>query len=112
MLDAGRARSLAVMAPARLGAFPTIPTLQEAMGIDFTAGAMRIIVGPSGLPAEVKAVMEPALKKVYDSKEYQEFMNARGFGLVYADAAGAGKALAEADVALGDAMKAAGLAKA
>ena len=100
------------MAPARLSAFPNIPTLQEAMGIDFTAGAMRIIVGPAGLPAEVKAVMEPALKKVYDSKEYQDFMNARGFGLVYADAAGAAKALAEADTVLGDAMKAAGLAKA
>ncbi len=112
MLDAGRARSLAVMAPARLSAFPNIPTLQEAMGIDFTAGAMRIIVGPAGLPAEVKAVMEPALKKVYDSKEYQDFMNARGFGLVYADAAGAAKALAEADAALGNAMKEAGLAKA
>ena len=39
-------------------------------------------------------------------------MNARGFGLVYADAAGAGKALAEADASLGNAMKEAGLAKA
>jgi tripartite-type tricarboxylate transporter receptor subunit TctC len=112
MLDANRARSLAVMAPARLSAFPTIPTLQEAMGIDFTTGAMRIIAGPAGLPAEVVAAVGPALKKVYDSKEYQDFMNARGFGLVYADAAGAGKALAEADAMLGDAMKAAGLAKA
>ncbi|MFZ4409972.1 MAG: tripartite tricarboxylate transporter substrate binding protein [Paracraurococcus sp.] len=112
MLDAGRARSLAVMAPARLGAFPTIPTLQEAMGIDFTTGAMRVIAGPAGLPAEVVTAMEPALRKVFDSKEYQEFMNARGFGLAYADAAGAGKALAAADVGLGDAMKAAGLAKA
>ena len=91
MLDAGRARSLAVMAPARLSAFPNIPTLQEAMGIDFTTGAMRIIAGPAGLPAEVVAAVGPALKKVYDSKEYQDFMNARGFGLVYADAAGAGE---------------------
>ena len=91
MLDANRARSLAVMAPARLSAFPNIPTLQEAMGIGFTTGAMRIIAGPAGLPAEVVAAVGPALKKVYDSKEYQDFMNARGFGLVYADAAGAGQ---------------------
>jgi tripartite-type tricarboxylate transporter receptor subunit TctC len=112
MLDAGRARSLAVMAPERLSAFSTIPTLKETMGIDITAGAMRIIAGPANLPAEVKAAVEPALKKVFDSKEYQEFMNARGFGLVYADGAGAGQALATADKALGDAMKAAGLAKA
>ncbi|MBL6454708.1 tripartite tricarboxylate transporter substrate binding protein [Belnapia sp. T6] len=112
MLDAGRARSLAVMAPERLSAFSNIPTLKETMGIDITAGAMRIIAGPSNLPAEVKAAIEPALKKVFDSKEYQEFMNARGFGLVYADGAGAGRALEAADKSLGDAMKAAGLAKA
>ncbi|SDB71088.1 tripartite tricarboxylate transporter substrate binding protein [Belnapia rosea] len=111
MLDAGRARSLAVMAPERLSAFANIPTLKETMGIDVTAGAMRIIAGPANLPAAVKAAMEPALKKVFDSKEYQDFMNARGFGLVYADGAGAGQALATADASLGDAMKAAGLAK-
>ncbi len=111
MLDAGRARSLAVMAPERLSAFANIPTLKETMNIDVTAGAMRIIAGPANLPAAVKAAMEPALKKVFDSKEYQDFMNARGFGLVYADSAGAGQALATADASLGDAMKAAGLAK-
>ena len=112
MLDAGRARSLAVMAPDRLSAFPNIPTLKETMGFDITAGAMRIIAGPANLPDAVKAAVEPALKKVFDSKEYQEFMNARGFGLVYADGAGAGQALATADKSLGDAMRAAGLAKA
>ncbi|MEN0073679.1 MAG: tripartite tricarboxylate transporter substrate binding protein [Paracraurococcus sp.] len=112
MLDAGRCRSLAVMAPKRLDTFPNIPTLQEAMGIDFTTGAMRVIVGPAGLPEAVKAAIEPALGRIYQSKDYQDFLAARGFGGVYADAAGAGKALAEADASLGEAMKAAGLAKA
>jgi tripartite-type tricarboxylate transporter receptor subunit TctC len=112
MLDAGRARSLAVMAPARLSAFPNIPTLKEAMGVDYENGAWRGIVGPPGLPAEVKAAMEPALRKVYDSNDYKEFLNARGFGLTYADAAGFAKHLEAADVSLGEAMKAAGLVKA
>jgi hypothetical protein len=39
-------------------------------------------------------------------------MNARGFGLVYADAAGFARHLEQADRSLGEAMKAAGLAKA
>jgi len=111
MLDAGRARSLAVMAPARIGAFPNIPTLKEGMGVDYSVGAMRVIAGPAGLPAEIASAIAPALKRAYDTKEYQDFMNSRGFGLVYADAAGAAKALAEADTSLGNAMKAAGLAK-
>ena len=112
MLDAGRARSLAVMGPERLTAFPNIPTLKEAMGIDYATGAWRGIAGPLNLPAEVKAVMGPALGKVFASQEYKEFLNARGFGLSYADADGFGRHLAAADVSLGDAMKAAGLAKA
>ena len=69
-------------------------------------------IGPTGLPAEVKAAMEPALGKVFNSNEYKEFMNARGFGLTYADAAGFGRHLEAANASLGDAMKAAGLAKA
>ena len=112
MLDAGRARGLAVMAPERLSAFPNIPTLKEAMGVDYQSGAWRGIAGPPGIPAEVKAAVEPALGKVFNSSEYKEFMNSRGFGLTYADAAGFARHLEAADASLGDAMKAAGLAKA
>jgi tripartite-type tricarboxylate transporter receptor subunit TctC len=112
MLDAGRARSLAVMANERISAFPTIPTLKEAMGVDYQNGAWRGIAGPLNLPAEVRATLDPALGRVFNSAEYKEFMNARGFGLVYADAAGFARHLEQADKSLGDAMKAAGLAKA
>ena len=112
MLDAGRARSLAVMGAERLSAFPNVPTLKEAMGVDYQTGAWRGIAGPTGIPAEAKAAVEPALGKVFNSNEYKEFMNARGFGLTYADAAGFGRHLEAANASLGDAMKAAGLAKA
>ncbi len=111
MLDAGRARSLAVMAPARLSVFPNIPTLKETLGVDYATGAWRGIAGPPNLPEPVKQAMEAALDKVYKSSEYQEFMNSRGFGLVYANAAGFATHLADADKSLGDAMKAAGLAR-
>ena len=49
-----------------------MPTLKEAIGIDWTIGAWRGIAGPKGLPDEVDAKLEPALKKVYDSEEYKE----------------------------------------
>jgi tripartite-type tricarboxylate transporter receptor subunit TctC len=111
IIDAGRARALAVMAPERLSAFPNIPTLKETMGLDYSTGAWRGIAGPPGLPPEVVSVMEPALKRVFDSAEYKEFLNNRGFGLIYADAAGFARHLAASDASLGDAMKAAGLAK-
>ena len=111
IIDAGRARSLAVMAPERLSAFPNIPTLKEAMGLDYSTGAWRGIAGPLNLPAEIVAAMDAALKRVFDSAEYKDFLNNRGFGLVHADAAGFGRHLAASDSSLGDAMKAAGLAR-
>mgnify|MGYP001254149330 FL=1 len=112
MLDAGRTRTLAIMAPERLSVFPNIPTLKEVTGVDYQTGSWRGIAGPAGLPAEVKAAIEPALGKVFQSQEYKDFLNARGFGLVYADAAGFARYMEQADKSLGDAMKAAGLAKA
>jgi tripartite-type tricarboxylate transporter receptor subunit TctC len=111
MLDANRARSLAVMSNERLGAFPNIPTLKEAMGIDYATGAWRGIAGPPNLNAEAKTAMNAALDRVFKSEEYVGFMNNRGFGLSYADADGFGRHLAAADTSLGDAMKAAGLAR-
>ncbi len=50
MIEAGKARSLAVMAPQRNSAFPDVPTLKEAAGIDYSVGAWRGIAGPKGLP--------------------------------------------------------------
>jgi tripartite-type tricarboxylate transporter receptor subunit TctC len=88
MLDAGRARALAVMSPERLGAFPNIPTLKEAMGVDYATGAWRGIAGPPNIPAEARTALNAALDRVFKSREYVDFMNARGFGLIYADSAG------------------------
>ena len=111
IIDAGRARALAVMAPERLSAFPQVPTLKESMNLDYNTGAWRGIAGPLNLPAEIVAAVSGALRKVYDSEEYKGFLNNRGFGLTYADGPGFGRHLAEADASLGAAMRNAGLAR-
>jgi tripartite-type tricarboxylate transporter receptor subunit TctC len=112
MIEAGRARSLAVMAASRNPIFPNVPTLNETLGISYATGAWRGIAGPMNLPAEVRTTLGAALQKVYDSKEYKDFMSARGFGVVWADAAGFARFMENANTTLGEAMKAAGLAKA
>ena len=87
IIEAGKARSLALMAAARNPAFPDVPTLKEAMGIDYSTGAWRGIAGPKGLPADVATKLTASLKKVFDSKEFKDFMSNRGFGTVWGDAA-------------------------
>ena len=111
MIDAGKARSLAIMANARNPQFADVPTLKEAAGVDYSVGAWRGIAAPKGLAPEIAATLTTAIKKAWDSKEFIDFMNNRGFGLKWADAAGYADFMAKGDVAMGTAMAAAGLAK-
>jgi tripartite-type tricarboxylate transporter receptor subunit TctC len=112
MIDAGKAKALAIMAKERNPQFKDVPTLNETLGINYSVGAWRGIAGPKGLPAEVQTKAIASLKKAFDSKEYQDFMNSRGFGMKFADQAGFTKFMDEGDKAMAAAMKAAGLAKA
>jgi tripartite-type tricarboxylate transporter receptor subunit TctC len=111
MIDAGKAVSLAVMAPQRNPAFKDVPTLNEALGINYSVGAWRGIAGPKGLPADVAAKLTAELKKAYDSAEFQDFMRNRGFGTTWADPAAFAKFMDDGDKAMGTAMTAAGLKK-
>lgn len=112
MIDAGKAKSLAIMASERNPLFKDVPTLNETLGINYSVGAWRGIGAPKGLPADIQGKLAVALKKAFDSKEYKDFMNARGFGMKFADPAGFAAFMAEGDKAMASAMKAAGLAKA
>jgi tripartite-type tricarboxylate transporter receptor subunit TctC len=112
MIEAGKARSLAIMAPERNPTFPNVPTLKEEMGIDYSTGAWRGIAGPKGLPADVQAKLVASLKKAYESKEYKDFMSGRGFGVKWAEGGGFAQFMDEGDAKMGQAIKAAGLAKA
>lgn len=111
MIDAGKARSLAIMAAERNPAFKDVPTLKEALGIDYTTGAWRGFAAPKGLPADVAAALTAALKTVNEAPEFREFMANRGFGVRWADGAGFAAFMDKADAAMGVAMKDAGLSK-
>ena len=70
-----------------------------------------VIAAPKGIPAEAQKTLGATLKKVYDSKEYKDFMASRGFGVVWADAEGTAKFMAKSDADMGATLKAVGLAK-
>ncbi len=83
LMEAGRVKSLGIMAAERNPAFPDVPTLQEAAGIDWEMAAWRTVVGPAGMPDEVVDTLLPALRAVYESDEFKEFMEGRGFGMIW-----------------------------
>ena len=111
LLEAGRVRSLAVMAEERNPAFPDVPTLKEATGLDWTVAAWRGIAGPPGLPQEAVDALVPVLKQIHDGQEFRDFMAQRGFGVVWGDPEEFREFMAQSDEALGNVMKAVGLAK-
>ena len=111
MIDAGKARALAIMDANPPALYPNVPTLKKELGSDWAIAAWRVIAAPKGIPADAQKTLVAALKKVYDSKEYKDFMASRGFGVVWADPAGTAKFMAASDANLGAALKAVGLAK-
>lgn len=111
MIDAGKARSLAIMAAERNPQFKDVPTLKETLGLDFTVGSWRGIAGPLKMPENVQKILGAELQKIYESNEYKDFMNGRGFMRRYADAATFATFMAESDKKMGVALAAGGLAK-
>jgi len=111
LIDAGKVRSLAVMADAPAALYPNVPTLKAATGSDWKLGAWRGIAAPKGLPVDVRDKLVAAIQKIAASKEYTEFMASRGFGVVYLGPDEFGRFMAKSDADLGATMKAVGIAK-
>jgi tripartite-type tricarboxylate transporter receptor subunit TctC len=111
LIDAGKVRSLAVMAEQRADLFPNVPTLKESTGSGWATGAWRGIAAPKGLPPALAARLEASVKKAYDSQAYKDFMKQRGFGQLWGTGAEFGSFMAKGDADMKAVMSAVGLAK-
>jgi tripartite-type tricarboxylate transporter receptor subunit TctC len=111
LIDAGKVKSLAVMADKRAPLYPNVPTLKEATGSNWTMAAWRGIAAPKGIPAEARDKLVAAIQKIVAGKEYNEFMTQRGFGVIYATPDDFVKFMAKSDADLGATMKAVGIVK-
>ncbi len=111
LIKAGRIRSLVFFSPKRAPNFPDVPTTEEATGHKFHKGVWRGFAAPKGLPPEIATQYEAAIKKVWDSAEFKEFMNRRGFDMIYQGSAEFGAFMKSDDEDNGKALKSLGLAK-
>jgi len=111
MIDAGKARSLAVMADKPASLYPNVPTLKSATGSNWTMAAWRGIAAPKNIPPEARDKLVAALQKIVASKDYTEFMGKQGLGVIYAAPDEFAKFMAKSDSDLGATMKAVGIVK-
>jgi len=110
LIDAGRVKSLALMAAERSEAFPDVPTLAEA-GVDWRLGAWRGVGGPTGMPDEAVETLVPVLEKIHGMAEFREFMEGRGFGMIFLGPDDFRQFMADSNESLGGVMQEIGLAQ-
>ncbi|MFA5663164.1 tripartite tricarboxylate transporter substrate binding protein [Castellaniella sp.] len=111
MIDAGKAKPLAVMANEPPVLYPDVPTLKSLTGSDWTMGAWRGMVAPAGLPAEVTAKYVEVLDKINHSAEYRDFMNKQGYGIAWDGGEKFGEFMAKSDADMGEVLNLLGMAK-
>jgi tripartite-type tricarboxylate transporter receptor subunit TctC len=111
LIEAGKARPLAVMDDKRTPLFPNVPTMKEAIGLDYPVAAWRGIAGPKGLPPDVSAKLIATIKKISESKEWKDFAASKGYGTAWAPGPEFAAFMAKGDASMGVVMKAVGLAK-
>lgn len=111
LLSAGEVRTLAIMSKERSPAFPDVPTVKEAAGVDWDLSNWFSLCAPKGLPADIKAKVAEAAKKAHASKGVQDALAQRGISPLF-DGPEAFSAFAgEFAVTAGDLLKKLGVAK-
>ena len=79
----GRVRPLAVTGLQRSALLPDVPTMDESGYKGYEAVAWQSIVGPKGLPKEVKARLQKALSEVIADPAVQAKMQQTGFDTLW-----------------------------
>jgi tripartite-type tricarboxylate transporter receptor subunit TctC len=78
LLDAGQVRTLAIMLDERSPAFPDVPTVNEAIDIDWSYANWFALVSPKGVPDDVRQIILDAATRAHARPEVQQGLEARG----------------------------------
>lgn len=76
--EAGKSRPLMAMTPNRLPQFPDVPTSAELGHSDLVYFMQRSINAPPGISSDAQQYYIDLFKKVFDSKEWQDFCASDG----------------------------------
>ncbi|MGK9169995.1 tripartite tricarboxylate transporter substrate binding protein [Inquilinus limosus] len=111
LIDAGKVKALAIMDAEPSALYPNVPTLKSVTGSGWTMGAWRGVGGPKGMPEDVAKKLTETIGRIVQSAEYQEMVTSRGFGTKVALGEEFAAYMKTSNDALGEVMKATGLAK-
>jgi tripartite-type tricarboxylate transporter receptor subunit TctC len=79
-IRAGRLVALGVSTPARSPSLPTVPAIAESLP-GYSGSLWIAVYAPRGVPAEIEAQLQAAMKKVLDTADTKEKLVAQGVEL-------------------------------
>jgi tripartite-type tricarboxylate transporter receptor subunit TctC len=110
LVEAGKARVLAVMADKRWDPLPKVPTLKE-MGVDFEIGGWAGMAAPAKTPDHIIEFLDAAVGKAVRSAEFTNFIKTSGFWFDYRNARDFTRFLMQEHVKNGKLLKAGGFVR-
>jgi tripartite-type tricarboxylate transporter receptor subunit TctC len=82
-LRAGQARALANLDATRHAVFADVPTVREAVGLDWSVGHWRGLVAPRGLPTAIRERYVDALRAIAADTDFRREAQASSFTLAW-----------------------------
>ncbi|MFV0360705.1 Bug family tripartite tricarboxylate transporter substrate binding protein [Tropicimonas sp.] len=110
LVEAGEAKTLALLSGERSEVYPDLKTTDEIFGIDWSPLPFRGLAGPAGLPEDVTMTLSDALAEITADAEFRDFMASRGFSVAYQDSPTFTETVMASRTGLVEAMKAVGMA--
>ncbi len=83
-LKDGRVKALAVTSAKRSDVLPDVPTIAESGIPGYDAEMWWAVLGPKGMPADVRQKLETALIEVTRSQKVREFLSTQGASVIAA----------------------------
>ncbi|MCR8725202.1 tripartite tricarboxylate transporter substrate binding protein [Frigidibacter sp. ROC022] len=111
LIEAGEIRPLAYLGSEPNKGFPDVPTVNDALGVNFAIAGWRGLAGPAGLPDDITAKLVSELDKIVHSDSFGESMDKLNFGVVWAGGDDFKTYLEQRGEAFGRAISSAGLDK-
>ncbi|NYZ13957.1 tripartite tricarboxylate transporter substrate binding protein [Azospirillum sp. RWY-5-1] len=111
LMNGGRLRPLAVLSPTPVPGFESVPTTAQAIGTPVDGGTWRAIGGPAGMPDDIRARWEDAIRKAVDSPSFRAAMAKANFGVKWLDSKGLADLMSQHEADTERVMKALGYVK-
>lgn len=111
LIEAGEIRPLTYLGNNPNAKYPDVPTVKDALGIDFAIAGWRGVGGPKGMPEDVTQKLTATLEEIVASDAFHEQMSKLNYGVEWAGGADFEQYLKTRGEAFAAAISSAGLNK-